>query len=202
MSPSDLNILVAFEYSGIVRDSFTSSGCNAVSCDLEPSLSPGHHLQCDVLSLDLSQFHLIIAHPPCTFLCKAQQWRCHQDKDRMSSAHSAFDFFMKLYLSPVHYVCCENPPGFINSWFRPPDQICYPYNFGNSHRKEIGLWLKNLPPLISTCVNTIHRPMSNHTNNRMTQHERSQIKSKFFPEVAAAMAEQWISFILSELSHI
>jgi hypothetical protein len=105
--------------------------------------------------------------------------------------HKGFEFFMKIYNSPQLHIAIENPIGALTRLFRPPDQIIYPWWFGDRHSKDICLWLKNMPPLIATVYNTKRIPVSNHVNGRMSQEQKSKIRSKFFPLVAHAMAHQW-----------
>lgn len=187
-----MKVLVCCEYSGIVRNAFSSAGHNAWSVDLLSSVSPGKHVIGNCLDLLYSQhWDLVIAHPPCTYLTKAQLFRCVPGSHYEFLQQQALQLFLDIFTSPPEHIAIENPSGALTRLFRPPDQIVQPWHFGNSHRKEIALWLKNLPPLISTLYNTKRRPMSNHTNSRMTQHQRSQIRSLFFPEVAQAMATQW-----------
>jgi hypothetical protein len=187
-----MKVLVACEYSGIVRDAFASAGHDSWSCDLLPSMSPGNHIIGDAIEVIMSSaWDLVIAHPPCTYLCKAQLFRCTPESQFEVLQQSAIEFFKKIYYSPVQHIAIENPIGALSKKFRPPDQIIYPWMFGDIHSKDICLWLKNVPPLISTCYNTKRVPVCNHVNGRMSQAQKSKIKSKFFPLVAEAMAHQW-----------
>ena len=92
-----MNVLVACEYSGRVRDAFIALGHNAISCDLLPTDSPGHHFQGDVLDMDFSEFDLMIAHPPCTYLSKAgARWLYKENKinnERYENGLKAKKFF-------------------------------------------------------------------------------------------------------------
>ena len=187
-----MKVLVACESSGIVRDAFKNAGHNAWSCDLVAALSPGQHFKKDCLQVLANEhFDLVIAHPPCTYLCKAQLWRCVPGSIYESLQSSALEFFLQIWNSPQERIAIENPIGALSRLFRPPDQIIYPWMFGDIHSKEICLWLKNVPPLISTCYNPKRIPVSNHTNGRMSQEQKSIIRSTFFPLVAEAMATQW-----------
>lgn len=186
-----MSILIACEYSGIVSDAFRRKGHHVISCDLLPSESSGAHYQGDVMELLYCRpWDMIIGFPPCTYLSKAQQWMYRTVEGRQEAADNAVAFFVRLY-SACDTIALENPPGYLTKAFRPPDQIVQPWWFGNPHRKEICLWLKNIPPLIATCYSSRRQPVSNHTNGQMSQEKRSKIRSRFFPEVAAAMAEQW-----------
>lgn len=187
-----MKVLVACEYSGIVRDAFSSAGHDAYSCDLIPSISPGKHIIADAIeTIYQYKWDLVIAHPPCTYLCKAQLFRCKPGTKYEMMQQTAVEFFKQIYYSPIKHIAIENPIGALTRLFRPPDQIIYPWQFGDIHSKDICLWLKNLPPLISTLYNTKRIPISNHVNGQMTQEQKSKIRSKFFPLVAQAMANQW-----------
>lgn len=187
-----MKVLICCEYSGIVRDAFTSMGHDAMSIDILQSESPGKHIKGDCIPILYNEkFDLVIAHPPCTFLCKAQLFRCVPGSIYEDSQKKAFDFFMKIWNSPQEHIVIENPIGAISRLFRKPDQIIYPWWFGDPHSKDICLWLKNVAPLIATCYNTKRQPVSNHVNSRMSPILKSKIKSHFFPLVASAMASQW-----------
>lgn len=186
-----MNILIACEYSGIVSSAFRAKGHNVVSCDLLESESTGRHVQGNVLRLLNLNFDMCIGFPPCKFLTAAQAGLTKQSPGRYLKTLQAIEFFRKLYESKIPMIALENPPGIIPRLYRNYDQVVNASDFGNVHNKKICLWLKNLPPLICTCYNTTKMSMSNHTNGRMSQELKSKIKSKFFPEVAEAMANQW-----------
>jgi hypothetical protein len=111
---------------------------------------------------------------------------------------AAVEFVQALYAADIKHIAVENPIGILSRVFRKPDQIIYSNWFGDPHKKDICLWLKNLPPLICTCYNSRCQPVKNHTNGRMSQEQKSKIKSKFFPLVAKAMAHQWSPAYLSK----
>lgn len=186
-----MKILVACEFTGIVSQAFRAKDHDVTSCDLLPSLSPGKHYQGKVEDILSTGFEMLIGFPPCTFLCAAQMWRLQVSQDRLQKSDDAIDFFKMLYNAPIKYKALENPIGRLNNAFRKPDQIITPNWFGSPYDKDICLWLVNLPPLIATCYNTQKKRVSNHVNSRMSQDQKSMIKSKFFPEVAEAMANQW-----------
>jgi len=187
-----MNVLVACEYSGIVRDAFTRAGHYAMSADYEPTMSPGNHYQGDVFDIiKLKHWDLLIAHPPCTYLCKAQLFRCVPNSERSLSQALAVDFVRRLLYCDIERIAIENPIGILSTVLRKPDQICYPWQFGDGYRKDICLWLKNLPPLLPTKLSPGRKSVSNHVNSRMSQALKSKIKSKFFVGVAEAMASQW-----------
>lgn len=151
-----LSVLVACEFSGVVRDAFLAKGHYAVSCDLLPTEKLGPHYQGDVLDILDDGWDLMIAHPPCTYLCSAgARWMgcpMRQEKQRR-----ALEFVRVLLNAPIHRICLENPPGVIGSNIRKADQYVQPYEFGHLERKKTGLWLKNLPLLKPT--NNVYEQM-------------------------------------------
>lgn len=180
-----MKVLVACEFSGIVRDAFKAQGHQAISCDLLPTEIQGHHLQTSVLKLDLTVFDLMIAHPPCTHLAvSGARWF----KDKVREQADAIEFFMALVRAPVERICIENPVGIMSTRYRKPDQYIQPWQFGHGETKKTGLWLKNLPLLEPTDIvegreNRIHRmPPSP---------DRAKERSRFYLGIAKAMAEQW-----------
>jgi len=188
-----MEILVACEYSNIVASAFRSAGHFVISCDLLPNdVNNDYHIIGDCLQL-LSQFKpdMLIAFPPCTYLAKCQQILVNNSPERRLKQIEAVNFFMNLYNCDCPSICIENPAGYMNTHFRPPDMIIHPYLFGDPYRKEICLWTKNLPPLIHSALSPGRKHVANHVNSRMSQNQKSKIKSKFFPGIAAAMAQQW-----------
>ena len=187
-----MNVLIGCEYSGIVRDAFARAGHYAMSADFEPTMSPGNHYQGDVFDIiTLKKWDLFIGFPPCTYLCKAQLFKCVPGSERAKSQALAIDFVRRLLALPIEKIAIENPIGILSTVYRKPDQICYPWQFGDGYRKDICLWLKNLPPLLPTTLSPGRRSVSNHVNSRMSQALKSKIKSKFFVGIADAMASQW-----------
>lgn len=211
-----IRVLVACEFSGIVRDEFLKRGHNAMSCDLLPTESPGPHYQGDVRDLLCDGWDLMIAHPPCTFLTlTANRWLYHPgDKDlacserrphprfpnRRKDIDEAADFFMLFASAPIERIAIENPIGFMSSRYRKPDQIIQPWMFGHPTTKSTCLWLKGLSPLVPTkivepeyyiCKNgkrecSWHMETLNYPKNT-----RSKLRSITFAGVAEAMADQW-----------
>lgn len=187
-----MKVLVICERSRIVASAFEALGHTVWSCDLSPADSPGLHHVGDGLAFARSQnWDLIIAHPPCTFLAKAQMWRINREAGRYFEQLKAAQFCRQIMSLDCPRVCFENPVGWLNNNYRKPDQIVYPWWFGDPHSKELCLWLKGLPPLLATCHHYKRIPVANHVNGRMSQAQKSVIKSKFFPLVAQAMAQQW-----------
>ena len=186
-------VLIACEESGTVRDAFTSSGHYAMSCDLKESKSPGLHYVGDVFDIINDGWDLMIAFPPCTYLAKAQMFRCVPGSSRFENTLSSALFVQKLFNCSIPKVAIENPVGYLNTHWKPPTQIAYPFNFGDPYRKEICFWLKGLPPLMSTIYNPVRRSIQNHTNGRMSQDLKSEIKSswQYFPGLSQAIVHQW-----------
>lgn len=193
-----MKVLIACEYSGIIRSAFERFGHYALSADFLPSEVPGHHYTGKVLDLLDQDWDLMIAHPPCTYLCKAQLYMC-EDPARKKKQGEAIEFAKKLLWSKIPRVAIENPAGILANVLKPADQFIHPYMFGDQYKKEICLWLKNLPPLKIPHPRdwaTIRKPVANHTNGRMTAAQKSKIKSRFFYHTAEAMAMQWGSLPL------
>jgi len=176
--------LIACEFSGAVRDAFLNLGYDAISCDTEPSETPGPHYQGDVRDILDDGFDMMIAFPPCRFLCYsgARWWA-----GRQSEQADAIDFVHELFAAPIPRMCVENPHGII-SRTRKWTQVIQPYMFGHGETKATCLWLADLPPLqptdpVAGREARIHR--MGETKNR------SRNRSRTYPGVAAAMAAQW-----------
>jgi len=141
-----MRVLVACEFSGVVRDAFIRRGHDAVSCDLLPTDSEGPHIQGDVLSVLDCGWDLMIAHPPCTYLSSCGNRHLKQP-GRIEKREQDFEFFMRVYGAPIPKVAVENPHGYVNTHFRKPDQTIHPWYFGESRMKRTGIWLRGLPVL-------------------------------------------------------
>lgn len=192
-----MRILIACEYSGIVRDAFIAKGHEAVSCDILPTESPGPHIQGDVLPWLTSDWDMLIAFPPCTRLAvSGSKWfRKYKIEQR-----EAIRFFLEFVNAPIKRIAVENPVGIMSTLYRKPDQIIQPYEYGEDASKKTCLWLKNLPLLRPTqfveprIVNGKPR-WSNQTDsgqNRLTPSpDRAKNRSKTYEGIANAMANQW-----------
>ena len=145
-----LRVLVACEFSGVVRDAFIARGHDAVSCDLLPTEKPGPHIQDDVLLHLEDGWDLMIAHPPCTYLCSSGLHWNKRIPGRDKLTHEAMLFVFSLIDAPIPHIALENPVGCISTNYRPADQIIQPYQFGHDASKQTCLWLKNLPKLEAT----------------------------------------------------
>jgi len=180
-----MRVLVACEYSGIVRDAFLRNGHDAISCDLLPTERLGPHYQGDVRDLLDQHFDLMIAHPPCTHLAvSGARWF----KDKQVEQAEALDFVRLLLSAPIERIALENPISIISSRIRKPDQIVQPWQYGHGETKATCLWLKNLPKLVPSNVvdgreSKVHR-MSPGPN-------RWKERSRTYQGIADAMADQW-----------
>jgi len=149
-----MKILVACEYSGVVRDAFTRAGHHATSCDILPSETPGKHYQGDVLEILNDGWDAMIAFPPCTHLAvSGAAWFEQKRKD--GRQQKGIDFFMKLVNAPIGIIAIENPVGIMSTLYRKPDQIVHPYFFGDAYSKSTCFWLKNLPRLFHSKENDL-----------------------------------------------
>ena len=179
------NILIACEFSGRVRDAFKTRGWNAWSCDILPTDKPGNHIQQSVLPLLLMPWDMLIAFPPCTYLCSsgARWW-----KDKQVEQAEAIQFFMLLATCHIPKICIENPVGVMSTKWRKPDQTIQPWMFGHGETKRTCLWLKNLPLLQPT---NIVSGREARVHNLPPSVNRSKLRSLTYTGVAAAMVEQW-----------
>ena len=201
-----MKVLIACEFSGVVRDEFLKFGHDAVSCDLLPSQSDkGRHIQGDVMEVIGSErWDLMIAHPPCTYLSGAANWAFHKDPTRFEKRDKAFNFAVALFNSAIPKVCMENPLGYLNTHFRRPDQIIHPWMFGDHEMKRTCLWLKRLPKLYWT-VQYPRKPepyyiratdghrmhFTDASHNKGSGLTRQQRRAVTFHGIAEAMALQW-----------
>lgn len=199
-----MRVLVACEFSGVVRNAFLDEGHDAISCDYEPSEDErnelrGLHWQGDVRQILNEGWDLMIAHPPCTYLSRAGA-RWWKDAGRASLANAAAEFVFTLRDAPIPRICIENPIGQLNRRWRYPDQTIQPHEFGHPFTKATCLWLKNLPPLLPTCISLVTpTPLvaCNRSSRKRAGLPRLGIvsggkeASRTFPGIAKAMAEQW-----------
>jgi len=142
-----MRVLVACEFSGIVREAFRQKGHDAYSCDLIPTEIPGKHIQGNVIDILQDGWDLMIAHPPCTYLAVsgARWW-----SQRKEEQEDAIAFVMLLAEAPIPKIAIENPIGRLSTIWRKPDQIIQPWQFGHGETKATCFWLKGLPLLAHT----------------------------------------------------
>ena len=192
-------ILVACEFSGIVREAFRAKGHDAWSCDLLDTEIPGQHIKGDVLEILNDGWDMMIAFPDCTHLCVsgARWWK---EKQKDGRQQKAIDFFIQLAEAPIPKIAVENPPGILTKKYRRPDQYIQPFWFGDEAQKKTGLWLKNFPKLIPE--NIVDRGKIWIQKNGKKRGaawtmclppspDRWKIRSRIFPGIANAMANQW-----------
>jgi hypothetical protein len=195
-----LKVLVACEFSGVVRDTFTEFGHDATSCDLIDSETEGNHYKGDVLDILNNGWDLMIAHPPCTYLCASGLFWNTRSEERALKTEEALIFVRRLLNANIPHIALENPNGIINTRIRPPNQIIQPYEFGEDASKATGLWLKKLPKLIPTSfvqgrlINGKLR-WANQTDSGQNalcpSDTRAQDRARTYQGIATAMAKQW-----------
>ena len=197
LAPTPPRLLVACEYSGRVRDAFAAKGWDAWSCDLLPTEAPGNHHEGPVEDLLEQHWDLMIAHPPCTYLCSSgMHWTTRGKRDPQLT-EDALDFVRLLLNAPVPRIALENPVGCISTRIRKPDQIIQPWQYGHAESKKTCLWLKGLPPLQPTDVlplpaNGVWANQTPSGQNRLAPGpDRWKERSKTYNGIATAMANQW-----------
>lgn len=178
-------VLIACEFSGVVREAFRRRGHYAMSCDVLPTDLPGLHWQGDVLSILDHGWDLMIAHPPCTHLAvSGARWF----KDKLAEQAEALEFVRKLMDAPIPHIAVENPISIISSRIRKPDQVIQPWQFGHGETKAPCLWLKNLPKLVPT---NIVEGREAKIHKMPPSPDRWKLRSKTYVGIAEAMGEQW-----------
>tara|TARA_B100000963_G_scaffold77427_1_gene65397 strand:+ start:1152 stop:1778 length:627 start_codon:yes stop_codon:yes gene_type:complete len=192
-----MKILIACEFSGIVREAFSSlnAGHTVYSCDLLPTDIKGNHIQGDVLKVINDGWDLIIAHPPCTHLSVsgAARWA---EKVADGRQPAAIKFVENIWDADCPLIAIENPVGALSSRSKlgKATQYIQPYEFGHAEQKKTGLWLKGLPKLVPTDVVDVSNLPD---NQRQRLHylppskDRWKLRSLTFPGIAKAMADQW-----------
>jgi len=195
-----MKVLVACEYSGVVRDAFAKAGHDATSCDLLPSESPhGKHFQGDVMEILAQDWDLLIAHPPCTYLTNSGVCWLHKDPSRWALLDEGAAFFKLLLEAPIPMKCIENP---IQHKYakerigRKQNQVIQPWMFGHMEQKATCLWLEGLPPLQPT-NNVKAQMLELPKRERERLHylppskNRWKLRSATYQGIADAMANQW-----------
>ena len=198
-----MRVLVACEYSGRVRDAFIRAGHDAMSCDLLPTDALGPHWQGDVLEILNDGWDLMVAHPPCTYLTNAGVRHLHDHvasrngnrtavygEKRWDAMREGAGFFRSLLDAPIPRIAVENPVPhrYAREIMGPYAQLIQPWMFGHGETKGTCLWLKNLPPLLATCVHTGRYPR---IHLLPPSADRGKIRSETYQGIADAMAHQW-----------
>lgn len=221
-----LRILVACEESDEVRGRFETLGFYALSCDLQPNRNPNaNHYQGSVFDIINDGWDAMVAFPPCTHL--AVSGAPHFEKKRADGRQQeGIDFFMAMVNAPIKHIAIENPIGIMSKIYRPPTQKIQPYYFGDEAQKTTCLWLKNLPPLYHNSTPNLFDNEVTHVGRgemfewvdsksgklkrqpkwyadafKLNSSERSKVRSKTFPGIAEAMANQWGKY-LREVYHL
>lgn len=212
MKPSQINVLIACEESQAECIAFRAFGFNAYSCDIQKArYNPKHHIMGDVTPyLDgrtwfktqdghrhrLSKWHLIVAHPPCTYLCKVSSVQLIKngviDEERLHQMELARDFFYNCLRAQADYVAVENPLPMKRAGLPKPSCFIQPSWYGVKYTKKTLYWLRNLPPLLPTLIYP--------NPKEFVRASRGKYRSRTFPQVAHAMAEQWGKYILDEIN--
>lgn len=207
-----MRVLVACEFSGIVRDAFAAKGHDAWSCDLLPTERTGNHIQGDVLAILNDGWDMMIAHPPCTYLSNSGvRWLYEHEEingkkigspylyrggDRFKKMCEAAEFFMRLLSSKIPLVCVENPTQHKHAKLPKWTQTIQPWQFGTTETKRTCLWLQGLPPLVET-KNVYEEMMKLPYGQRAKVHFmspgelREKNRSRTYEGIAQAMADQW-----------
>ena len=189
-------VLVACEESQAVTKEFRRLGVDAFSCDILPC-SGGHpewHIKDDVIPVLQDYWDAIIAYPPCTHLAVSGA-RWFEEKRKDGRQQEAINFFMMFADNPCKYIAIENPVSIMSTVWRKPDQYIDPWQFGHGETKKTCLWLKNLPPLKPTKIVIGRRQR---IWNMPPSPDRSKLRSKTYPGIAKAMAEQWTPVIRTD----
>ena len=183
-----MKVLIACEYSGIVRDAFIAEGHDAISCDLLPTERPGPHIQGDVRPLLRERWDLVIAHPPCTYLTKARGAPAGDD-----DIFAAMEFFADCQNANAPMVAVENPTMYLfaRRILGEPDCILQPYHFGDMYQKRTCLWLTGLPPIIGRLQARNLPRWHSSTGATPSWYGSAKKRSQSHPGMAKSMAQQW-----------
>ena len=183
-----MKVLIACEFSGVVRRAFRAIGHDAYSCDLLPSEDNSiYHIRGDAIATLSMGWDLMIAHPPCTDLAvSGARWFPAKRAD--GSQQRSIDFFLAMCRASVPRICVENPVSIMSTLYRKPDQIIQPWQFGHGETKATCLWLHNLPKLTPTNIVAGREAKIHHMTpgpNRWRE------RSRTYEGIAKAMADQW-----------
>ncbi len=202
-------ILIGCEFSGIVRDAFTALGHDAWSCDLLPTESDGQHIQGNILEVMTWGWDLLIAHPTCTYLANSGVRWLHKDESRWAKLDEGAAFFKACLDASIDMVAVENPimhKYAVARVGRKHDQVIPPYMFGHAERKATCLWLKNLPLLAGTedvkaQMQALPKREAQRLHYASPGPDRWKFRSRTFPGIAGAMADQWGRYALEFINN-
>lgn len=214
MTPDKINVLIACEESQAECAAFRERGFNAFSCDTQPCKRDGRpewHIWGDVTELlegrcrfqtmdgklhNMAKWDLIIAHPPCTYMCKMGSVHMVKNgvvqQERLEKMMQAREFFFKCLEAAAQFVAVENPLPMARAKLPKPDCFIQPYWYGVKYSKKTLYWLKNLPPLMPELINPIFKGY--------VRSSRGKYRSRTFPQVARAIAKQWGDYVIEQLS--
>lgn len=212
IQPSQINVLIACEESQAECLAFRDRGFNAYSCDIQPCrYDPQAHILGDVTpylhgqssfetqagdTVNLSRWHLIIAHPPCTFLCRAGAIHLWQygllNLERIKKMTEAREFFMSCLHADCDYLAVENPIPLKRAQLPPSSTYINPSDYGVKYTKKTLYWLRNLPPLMAE--------LDYPGPKQYVKSSRGKYRSRTFPQVAEALARQWGDYVLSDIN--
>ena len=196
-----MRVLVACEYSGAVRDAFAREGHDAMSCDLLPTDAPGQHYQGNVMDIIGDGWDLLIAHPPCTYLCSSGLHWNKRVPGRQEKTENALRFVEELMAAPIQRIAIENPIGCISTRIRKADQTIQPWQFGHDASKATCLWLNGLMPLRPTQIIEPRiidgkKRWGNQTDSGQNKLppsiNRWKVRAETYDGIAKAMANQWV----------
>lgn len=220
MQTEKIKILIGCEESDTVRFEFQKLGFYAVSCDLQPNRNPNaNHYQGNIFDIINENWDCLICFPPCTHLANSGA-RWFEQKIKDFRQKEAINFFLSLANCNIKHIAIENPVGIMSNIYKKPTQIIQPYYFGDEAQKTTCLWLKNLPKLyhskqIDLFENNIThvskgefikhnsgkvKPKWYADSYKLPKNERAKVRSKTFPGIAKAMAEQWAKYLLQKYS--
>ena len=182
-----MRVLIACEFSGIIRDAFIARGHAAMSCDLLPSERPGPHYKGDVRDILYEGWDLMIAHPPCDHLAVSGA-RWFKEKRADGRQQAGLEFVWLLRDAGIQQYAIENPVSIISTRWRKPDQIIQPWQYGHPETKATCLWLQNLPPLVPT---DIVEGRFARVHLASPGPDRWKERSRTLTGIADAMADQW-----------
>jgi hypothetical protein len=217
-----MRILIACEESDEVRGRFEKLGFDAWSCDIQPNRNPNaKHYQCSIFEVLNNGWDAMIAFPPCTHLAvSGAAWFEQKRKD--GRQQEGIDFFMAMVNAPIKHIAIENPVGIMSKLYKKPDQVIQPYYFGDEAQKTTCLWLKNLPKLYHNAAPNLFDNNITHVGKgefiihksgkkkpkwfadafKLKPDERSKERSKTFPGIAEAMANQWGNYLLLQSQNL
>lgn len=188
-------VLVNCEFSGVLRRALRARGVNAWSCDLLASEDDSpYHIRADAIETAYTEpWDAMIAFPPCTDLSNSGA-RWHMEKIKLGLVQAGAAFFMNMIKAPIEKIAVENPIGVMNTWYRKPDQIIQPWQFGHGETKATCLWLKGFPKLTPTNIVSGREPRIHYM---APGPNRARERSRTYAGIAEAMALQWFDSIPS-----